>query len=262
MNAMIIATRSDNQSMTYSRLAQVYLEEARSECLRYLRMPSFMLPLLLFPGLFYVLFGVAMAPANGHATSRYLLASYTVFGVMIPGLYGFGVSLAAERGNGLLTLKRALPMPPAAYVVAKTIMAMAAASIVVCELLLLSLTVGHVSLSAANIVALLATGVFGTLPFGALGLWIGTLLKDQSAPAIINAVYLPMAFLSGLWLPLAMLPTIMQRIAPIWPSYHLNAIALDVVGMQHTAVGGHAAVLAGYGCLFLALSVRRLRRHG
>ena len=56
-----------------------------------------MLPMMLFPAMFYLLFGVLMAKSDGADAARYLLASYSVFGVMSPGLFGFGVSLALER---------------------------------------------------------------------------------------------------------------------------------------------------------------------
>lgn len=248
--------------MPRRRLFGVYLQEARSECLRYVRQPAFMLPLLLFPGMFYLLFGVLMAPSGGAGISRYLLASYSVFGVMSPGLFGFGVSLAVERDGGLLTYKRALPMPPAAYLLGKTVMAMAAAALVVMLLLGLSVFPGHVSLPPARMLLLVVVGMLGVLPFCTLGMWVGTLFKGQAAPGLLNMVYLPMAFLSGLWLPLSMLPPFVRRIAPVWPSYHLNAIALDVVGMKSTAWLPHVAVLAGFSLLFLGLAARRLRRHG
>ncbi len=56
--------------------------------------------------------------------SQYTFATYGVFGAMGPGLFGFGVSLAIEREQGLLTLKQALPQPPGAYLLARAVMAM------------------------------------------------------------------------------------------------------------------------------------------
>jgi len=117
--------------MPRRRVLGAYLEEARSECLRYMRNPGFMLPIMLFPAMFYLLFGVLMARSNGAEAARYLLASYGTFGVMSPGLFGFGVSLALERDGGLMALKRALPMPPGAYLLGKMLMAMAAAAVVI-----------------------------------------------------------------------------------------------------------------------------------
>jgi ABC-2 type transport system permease protein len=248
--------------MPPARIARAYLEEMRSECLRYVRHPGFILPVVLFPAMFYLLFAVVMGSVNGPGAARYLLGSFSVFGVMSPGLFGFGVSLAMERDNGLLTLKRALPMPPAAYLIGKMVMAMAAAVLVVVELLVLATLLTPVTLGATEVLALFVTGMLGVLPFCALGMWVGSIFKGQAAPGMLQAVYLPMAFLSGLWIPLPILPSILGRIAPIWPSWHLNAIALDVVGVQATAWWPHVIVLAGFAALFLGLAVRRLERRG
>ena len=111
-------------AMPWQRVFGAYVAEARSECLRYLRSPGFILPMLLFSTVFYLMFGVLL---NHGEASRYLLASYSAFGIIGPGLFGYGVSLAIERDGGLLTLKRALPMPPGAYLLGKMVMAMIAA---------------------------------------------------------------------------------------------------------------------------------------
>jgi ABC-2 type transport system permease protein len=247
--------------MPRSRVFGAYLAEARSECLRYMRAPGFMLPIMLFPGMFYLVFGLLMAKTNGADAARFLLASYGVFGVMSPGLFGFGVSLALERDGGLLTFKRAVPMPPGAYLIGKMLMAMAAAAVVVLMLLTLS-QFGHVTLSLRQAGALLLTGVLGVLPFCALGMFVGTLIKGQGAPGLLNIVYLPMSFLSGLWFPLEMLPKIMQQIAPIFPSYHLHKVALAAVGMNNEPLMMHVLVLVGFTIGFLLLATRRLRRYG
>ncbi|MEO7068228.1 MAG: ABC transporter permease [Rhodanobacter sp.] len=248
--------------MSRRRVIGAYLEEARSECLRYMRNPSFMLPIMLFPALFYLVFGVLMGDSEGRGAATYLLASYSVFGVMSPGLFGFGVSLAAERENGLLTLKRALPMPPGAYLLGKMVMAMVAAAVVVLLLLVMAFTLGHVTLGAAQAAILFVTGVLGVLPFCALGMWIGTIFKGQAAPGMLQLIYLPMSFLSGLWFPLPMLPKVLQQIAPIWPSYHLDMLALAAVGMKQGPLLGHVLVLVGFAAVFLWLAARRLRRNG
>lgn len=246
-------------TMPWQRLLGAYVAEARSECLRYLRAPGFILPMLLFSTVFYLMFGVLL---NHGDASRYLLASYSAFGIIGPGLFGFGVSLAIERDGGLLTLKRALPMPPGAYLLGKMAMAMLAATVVTVLLLLIGVLLAHVVLGWQQMVALMLCGMFGVLPFCALGMLVGTLIKGQGAPGLLNLVYLPMAFLSGLWLPLSMLPPVLQKLAPVWPSYHLNQLTLAAVGMNHGALLPHVLVLAGYTVVFLSVAVRRLRRHG
>ncbi len=267
MNAMLstqptVSVRelaTDAPVMTRRRVLGAYVAEARSECLRYLRAPGFILPMLLFSTVFYVMFGVLL---NQGDASRYLLASYGAFGIIGPGLFGFGASLAIERDGGLLTLKRALPMPPGAYLLGKMVMAMIMASAVVVLLLLIGIFAAHVRLSGMQMLAMVFVGAGGVLPFCALGMWVGTLIKGQGAPGLLNLVYLPMAFLSGLWLPLSMLPRTLQQLAPIWPAYHLNALTQAAVGLGKGPLLGHVMVLAGFTAVFLILATRRLRRVG
>ena len=258
-NVLSINDSTAASAMPWQRVFGAYVAEARSECLRYLRAPGFILPMLLFSTVFYLMFGVLL---NHGEASRYLLASYSAFGIIGPGLFGFGVSLAIERDGGLLTLKRALPMPPGAYLLGKMAMAMIAATIVTVLLVLIGVFLAHVSLSVTQIANLMLTGAFGVLPFCALGMLVGTLIKGQGAPGLLNLVYLPMAFLSGLWLPLSMLPQALQKIAPIWPSYHLNQLTLAAVGLNNGALLPHVLALAGYTIVFLLLAVRQLRRYG
>lgn len=262
MEAMTtIPMSAGSTRMSTSRVFGAYLAEMRSECLRYLRSPGFMLPLTLFPTVFYMMFGVLMGHPGGDA-SRYLLASYGAFGVMGPGLFGFGVSLAIEREGGLLTLKRALPMPPGAYLLGKMVMAMITAGILMTLMVVLGLSFGRVPLSAGQALGLIGMGMFGVLPFCALGMLVGTLIKGQGAPPMLNLIYLPMSFLSGLWMPLRVLPPFLGTIAPIWPSYHLNQIGQHIVGLSAEPVWPHALVLLAEGAVLFALAARRLRRHG
>jgi ABC-2 type transport system permease protein len=261
METVISVLPSEAAAMPRGRIVGAYLAEARSECLRYMRAPSFMLPIMMFPGLFYLVFGVLMAQSSGAEAARYLLASYGVFGVMSPGLFGFGVSLALERDGGLLTFKRALPMPAGAYLLGKMLMAMAAAAVVILFLLMLS-QLAHVALTPMQAGALVLTGVLGVLPFCALGMFVGTVFKGQGAPGILQLIYLPMSFLSGLWFPLPTLPKFLQQIAPIWPSYHLDKVAMAAVGLNSEPLLPHVLVLVGFAAGFLLLATRRLRRYG
>ncbi|GFZ95205.1 ABC transporter permease [Dyella caseinilytica] len=265
MNAVSITATSPAsraERMGFRRVLGAYLAEARSECLRYMRNPGFMLPITFLPTLLYMLFGVVMNRSAGADVARYLLVSYSVFGVMSPGLFGFGVSLALERDGGLLTYKRAVPMPPGAYLLGKMLMAMLAAPMVVLLLLAMGISMVHVPITVGQAGLLLMMSVLGVLPFCALGMLIGTLIKGQGAPGMLNVVYLPMAFLSGLWVPMNELPKALQQIAPLWPSYHLHELGLVALGLKQGGVVGHVLVLAGFTLVFVVIAAHRLRRYG
>jgi ABC-2 type transport system permease protein len=228
-----------------------------------LRTPAFGIPFLSLPVALYLLFAVLLfGPAlrADHKSAVFTFAAFDVFGVMGPGLFGFGAVVAMEREQGLLALKRALPMPPAAYLTAKLIMAMMFGVIVTATMIAAALTLGHLPLSAGQCASLTVINILGTLPFCALGLFIGTRTSGKAAPAIANLIYLAMIYLSGIMFPL---PKSMAAMAVIWPAHHLDQLAFRVLGNpSEGAAWVHVAVLAGVTLLFTALSIRRLARVG
>jgi len=260
----IAAAVSVSREATAPSLLRCHALEARHEFLRLLRTPIFCIPTLLFPAMFYLLFGVMLDHGSASGASQamvYMLAGYGVFGVMAPGLFGFGVSVATDRDRGWLTWRRAMPIPPGAYLVGKLAMAMLFAMLVFAILGTIAVAIGDVRLPASSWALLFCVEVLGVLPFCAIGLFIGSAVNAPAAPAIVNLIYLPMSFLSGLWLPLAMLPPVLRSGAQAWPAYHLGQLGFAAVGQPNSGTPLlHAAVLAGFTLVFLALAHRRLAR--
>lgn len=238
-------------------LLRIYRTEAGHEFLKLIRVPIFAISTLAFPVMFYVIFGLTFADetVGGVGVTTYMLATYGAFGVIGSGLFGFGVGVATERGQGWMRLKRVSPMPPLAYFVAKIAMSTAFAALIVAALFALGAAFGGVRMPAEQWVGLGAVLVFGALPFCAIGLAFGYLVGPNSAPAVLNLVHLPIAFASGLWIPLSQLPEVVQAIAPFLPPYHLAQLALGVLGAadgRSTLL--HLGALAAFtvGFLFVA----------
>lgn len=256
-----MTTHASAAPMPASRLVALYLREAWSEILRMARTPAFALPTIAFPVVFYAMFAIVLPGQWGaYDKATYLFATYGVFGVIGPALFGFGVGLAMERENGLLELKRVSPMPIAAYFFAKIAMSLATGLCVVLLLSAVAVFAGGVEIALATWLKLVGVLLLGSLPFCAIGLFIGSLVKGQAAVAIVNLVYLPMSVLSGLWMPLFAFPAALQKLAVIWPSWHLAEMALGAVGQaQDVRFGMHAAVLLLAAALFLSLAAWRMR---
>jgi ABC-2 type transport system permease protein len=251
--------------MPTRRIVRAYLSEVRFEFIAALRTPAFALPFLLLPVLVYLLFGVAFAAeqiAKNPNLANYLLCGFSVFAVSGPAVFGIGCGLAMERDAGLLKLKRALPLPPGAYVLAKMMMAMLFAALTFTALLIAALLLGKLTLNASQLAALAVVMILGALPFCALGLFIGSYVSGSVAPAIANLVYLPMLWLGGLFITL---PKFLQAQAVVWPSFHLNQVATGVLGLKEfhfvpTVLS--LAVLVGITVLFGGLAIHRLARKG
>jgi ABC-2 type transport system permease protein len=248
--------------MSARRLLSAYLTEAKYETVRMLRTPAFAIPFLGLPALLYLLFGVVIfgaAVRNDAQAGLFIFAAFALFGVMGPGMFGFGMLVAGEREHGLLTFKRALPMPPPAYLVAKLLMAMIFAIIVTATMLAV-LPLGNLKLTVGRLFAAAAVSILGALPFCAIGLFIGVLTNSRSAPAFVNILYQVMMHLSGLFYPL---PKFLRAIAPVWPTYHLQQLFFGAIGVpsQGSAIT-HVAVLVLLTFVLTFFAVRRLAVKG
>ena len=153
--------------MPAGRIVHAYFSEAKYEFLRLLRTPAFAVPILVLPIVVYLLFGVVMANdaiTKNPAVGVYLFCGFSVFAVIAPGLLGVGISLALERDSGLLKLKRVLPAPPGAYILAKMLMAMVFATFTTASMIVMGVLIAKVALSAGQLAALAGVMVLGTLP--------------------------------------------------------------------------------------------------
>lgn len=238
------------------RTLRLYAREIRYELIRSARNRAFALSVLGFPVLFYLLFGVANRGdtlRDGFGVARYLLASYVVFGLVGAALFGIGVGLALERSSGWLELKRASPMPPLAYLVARCVVAMTFSVIILCVLSLIGICFADVHLGVAVFGRMLLVTLAGSVPFAGLGLLLATLLPANAAPGIANMIYLPMSYCSGLWIPFTLLPHWVQRFAPWLPSYHLVRLMLHAAGNTQPgdSVLHHVLALVGFAAVFL-----------
>ena len=242
---------------------KTYLLEIKYEFLKALRMPQYSLPTILFPIVFYIFFGVVFGQRHtgGVTMSEYLIATYGAFGVIGASLFGFGVSVAIERGQGWLEQKRTTPMPIAAYFVAKLAMAMIFSAIIVLLLMIVATTLGGVTLDPWKSIKLLGVLVAGSVTFCALGLALGFMAGPNSAAPIVNLLYLPMAFLSGLWVPIMFLPKPVQTIAFWLPPYHFSQLALRVTGgSRGESIFMHIGAMAAFAIVFGAIAYLGYRR--
>jgi len=238
---------------------RAYWLEIKTEFLKLLRMKQYSLSTIGFPLMFYCFFGLGMGQEMSKNAStpmaRYLLASYGACAVMGATLFAFGVGVAVERGLGWIEVKRASPMPPAAYFLAKAVVSIAFGAIVIGLLFALGAGLGGVRMAAWQWLAMAGVLIAGAIPFCALGLVIGSFAGPNSAPATVNMIYLPMSFCGGLWLPYEFLPKAIKGIAQFLPSYHLGQIALAI---QNAPVEGsmsrHALALAAFALVFAGLA--------
>lgn len=246
-------------------IAGVYALEIRLELVRLLRMPAFALPMFLLPVALYLLFAFGVAgemTAKDPDAARFMFAGFSLMAVTMSAVFATCPSLAMEREQGLLTLKRAQPAPPGAWLTAKIVAGVVCGTLAYLPILVLAAATGQAHLSGAQFAAMSAVLTAGTLPFCALGVMLGALTSGSAAPAYANLVYLPGIYLSGLFFPL---PKSMHFQTPLWPQFHLDQLVFAAGGVakfRWIAPEMAFAVLLGFTVLCSGVALWRLGRRG
>jgi ABC-2 type transport system permease protein len=253
-----------SRTYTYNRTLLIFLREARYEFLRLFRTRSFALSVMGFPVAFYIFFGLIMNRGEhigSVSVAKYMLAGYAVFGMVGAALFGVGVGLSSELAAGWLDLKRASPMPPAAYVLAKCCSAIVFGVLIVSLLTVLGITIGHVPLTLSEYGRMIALTIVGVIPFTCMGMALALFVPFSSAPGIANMIYLPMSFCGGLWIPIMMLPHVLQKFALLLPTYHLAQLMLSTLGYPSAGTStSHWFGLLGFTLLMLGVASLAFRR--
>jgi ABC-2 type transport system permease protein len=74
-------------------------------------------------------------------------------------------------------------------------------------------------------------------------------------------IYLPMSFLSGLWVPIRFLPHILQSIAPVFPTYHLAQLMYGALGAPSLGSNvGHWTSLLSFTLIMIGITWIAFRR--
>jgi ABC-2 type transport system permease protein len=248
-------------SLWLSRPQQLHLllTEAKYDLLTLWRTPGFVAPSLIFPVMFYLLFGVFLTKGG---QSDYLLVTYCCFGVMGPALFNFGVNVASEKSQGWLTMKQIAPAPVSAYLFGKMVSSLLFALVIVVLLFVVAALFGQVRLYTSQWLGLAGLVLLGTIPFCLFGLWLGLTISAKAAPAVVNLIYLPMAFLGGLWLPIQLLPVSLQHFAQLLPSFHFGQLALGIINRALPQPWWqHLLALLLFTLLFAFLTTRAFRHN-
>jgi ABC-2 type transport system permease protein len=95
--------------------------------------------------------------------------------------------------------------------------------------------------------------LLGSLPFLALGTLVGTMKRVDTASGVSNVIYMILAISGGMWMPMEIMPAIIQKIGVWLPSYNLGNGAWEII-RGNSPEWGNFLILLGYFFLFVLLS--------
>ncbi|MDB5058504.1 MAG: type transporter [Chloroflexi bacterium] len=217
---------------------------------------------LFLPVMFLSFVGIAFKSGvyKGYTTIDSLLPPYLVMAVMSVAIVNLGISFATQRATGALKRFGGTPLPRATLLVAK-VLSSAALIAVACVLLIVVAVVAYKSQLHGDPASLAVALAIGILAFSAIGVALGGTIAADGAAAITNAIYLPLLFLGGSFIPVDKMPTALRDIALLLPPAHLTAALQTIIvkGQSLPNAGWDLVVVVVWGLLAAAVASRRLR---
>jgi ABC-2 type transport system permease protein len=238
------------------------LSQVRSVLLVYRRTPGFVAISMGLPIMFFVFFGlpnVGHRSSNGTNIGAFILASLGTYAVSNVVVYNVGIGLATQRGRKFDLLQRATPLPPFIAILGSVVGGLALSLISLVALFIVA-ALGGVQMGAGTWLALLVWLVVGCVPMLGLGLSIGYGVNPTSAPALASLIYLPIAFASGLFIPLSQMPEFVRAVAKYLPLYHEGQLGWITIGAGDESRLAALLWVAGWSVVLLALAARAYRR--
>jgi ABC-2 type transport system permease protein len=221
-----------------------------------------MLPLI-FLFIFATIFGNDTIEERGVKTTTYYVPAIIALSVISATTVSLAINLTEDRERGLLKRVRGTPLPPSVFVAGRVGNAFVISVLMVVLVAILGRLVYDVSLPGETIPAVLVTLAVGAFAFSCLGFALTAVIpSEDAAPAVTNAIMLPLYFVSGVFIPDSEIPSGVLNVADVFPVRHFFEAFFTAWDPNTTGAGlelGNLAVVAGWGLLGLLIAVRFFR---
>jgi len=227
---------------------------------RQARFFTLVLPLL-FLVIFVGVFGNDTVRSTGVKASTYYVPGISALGLIAASFVNLVISITAQREAGILKRRHATPVPAWVLIAGRALVAIAVSLVVMSVLLGVGRFAYGVHLPTSTIPGIAISAIAGSLTFCVLGYALTTLIhSEDAAQPMVQAIMLPLYFISGVFIPNVNLPSWMRHVAELFPVQHLaDALhhAYDPAIQGVGIVWADLAVLAAWAAVGLVVALRR-----
>ena len=177
---------------------------------------------LLFLVIFTSIFGNEELD-NGAKLSTLYVPGILTLAVVSATAVNLAITMTARRERGVLKRLRGTPIPPRTFILSQAVTGVAISLMMLVLIVVIGRVLYGVSLNLETIPQLLVSLLIGAGGLAALGLAMTVIIpSEDAAPAVTNAVMLPLYFISGVFVPSSQVPDWVVTVSRLFPVYHLN----------------------------------------
>jgi ABC-2 type transport system permease protein len=177
---------------------------------------------LLFLVIFVGVFGNHTVRSTGVKASTYYVPGISALGLIASSFVNLVISITAQREAGILKRRRATPVPAWVLIAGRSLTAIAVSLVVMSVLLAVGRFAYGVHLPTSTIPGIAVSAILGSVTFCVLGYALSSAIRSEdAAQPMVQAIMLPLYFISGVFIPNVNLPSWMRHVAEIFPVQHL-----------------------------------------
>jgi ABC-2 type transport system permease protein len=221
-----------------------------------------MFPVILFLILGVVFEGETVDVRGGIEATTYYVPAIMSLAIISATMQTLAMTLVIAREDGRLKRGRGTPMPPWVFIAGRVGNAIVVALMMLALLAAIGAVLFGVDVPWDRLPAILLALVIGAASFCCLGIALTAAIPSQdAAAAIVNAMLLPLYFLSGVFIPEDQLPDGVIAFADLFPVRHFFHAFFDA----YVPAGGPAvswddlAIVALWGVAGLLLAIKYFR---
>jgi ABC-2 type transport system permease protein len=216
---------------------------------------------IIFLVIFVSVFGNDKLGPRGIKASTYYVPGISALAIIAGSFVNLVIAIVTQRESGVLKRRRATPVPAWVLIAARALTSIVVSLGVMTILLLIGRFGYGVTLPTATLPGILLTAVVGSVSFCCLAFALTTAIKDEdAAQPTVQAIMLPLYFISGIFIPNVSLPTWLRDVAKVFPVQHLADClhhAFDPATRGVGIVWSDIGVLLLWGAIGLAVALAR-----
>lgn len=227
---------------------------------------SFIFFSIIMPAGFYLLFTKIMVSGSAAEIKQFNLTymgQMIVYSVLIEAFFSIASILRRDREKGLTTFLRLSPHGTLPYYTSISFWMLMMSLLSVVVLGGIAVGVNGVRLEITQWLGLIVVVLIGQLPLLMIGIALSHIHREEMLSLASNLLTFPMALVSGLWWPISMLPSWLQAIGKLMPTYFVNNLLNELTSrakVDLTNLIGIAVWVLLSGLVVVAMTRKEQRR--
>ena len=242
------------------------IHQLKFDLLIFRRNPAATFFTVILPLIFLVIFTSIFGNnelANGASIATLYVPGILTLAIVSATSVNLAITMTIRRERGVLKRIRSTPIPQWVFIISQMLAGGVIAFVMTVIISAMGRVLYGVELQWATLPSLIVSLLLGAMAFAAIGLALTVIIpSEDAAPAVTNAVFLPLYFISGVFIPDTEVPSWVTTVGNFFPVSHLNQALQESYNPFADGAAwpwNHWLVIAGWGLVGAVITSLKFR---